>query len=136
MRTITLIIIHCTATKEGQHFTAADVDSWHRAKGWKMIGYHYLVLLDGTIQQGRPEEMTGSHCLNHNQHSLGVCYVGGLDKDGHPKDTRTEAQKASLLTLLKQLKSKYPNALIVSHHTFNPQKSCPCFDAEHEYLQL
>lgn len=136
MRTITLIIVHCTATKQGQHFTTADVDRWHRAKGWKGIGYHYLVLLDGTIQQGRPEDMIGSHCLNHNKYSIGVCYVGGLDANGHPKDTRTEAQKQSLRTLLQQLKSKYPNALIVSHHTFNPQKACPCFDAEHEYLQL
>lgn len=136
MRTITLIIIHCSATPEGKDYTVQDVDRWHRAKGWKMIGYHYLVLLDGTIQQGRPEDMIGSHCLNHNKYSIGVCYVGGLDANGHPKDTRTEAQKQSLRTLLQQLKSKYPNALIVSHHTFNPQKACPCFDAEHEYLQL
>ncbi len=135
MRTITLIICHCTATIEGKHYTVEDVDAWHRARGWKMIGYHYLILLDGTIQQGRPEEMVGAHCLNHNQHSIGVCYVGGLDINGKPADTRTPAQKRALLSLLSQLKKKYPRALIVGHNTF-ANKACPCFDAINEYHTL
>lgn len=136
MRTITLIIIHCSATPEGKDFTIEDIDSWHRQRGWKCIGYHYVIYLDGSIHPGRPESMVGAHCQNHNQHSIGVCYIGGLNKDGHAKDTRTPAQKASLLSLLKQLILKYPNALIVSHHTLNPQKSCPNFDVESEYSQL
>lgn len=135
MRTITLIICHCTATIEGKHYIVEDVDRWHKQRGWKMIGYHYLVLLDGTIQKGRPEEMVGAHCLNHNQHSIGVCYVGGLDKDKKPKDTRTEAQKASLLKLLTELKQKYPRALIMGHNVF-ANKSCPCYDAASEYKHL
>ncbi len=146
MRTITLLICHCTATIEGKHYTAEDVDAWHRARGWKMIGYHYLILLDGTIQKGRPEEMVGAHCLNHNQHSIGVCYVGGLKASPQPSpegkgvqyvpaDTRTPAQKRSLLSLLSQLKKKYPRALIVGHNVF-ANKACPCFDAANEYKEL
>ena len=133
MRSIAFIIVHCTATAEGQPFTIDDVSRWHRARGWKTVGYHYLVLLDGTIQRGRPEEMVGAHCKNRNQHSIGVCYVGGLSAEGRPKDTRTPAQKAALRSLLTDLKHRYPNALIASHHLFDPLKACPCFDATEEY---
>ena len=136
MRTITLIIVHCSATKEGQDFTVEDIDHWHRARGWKCIGYHYVIYRDGSIHRGRPEEQVGAHCVNHNKHSIGVCYIGGLDQNGKSKDTRTPAQKEAMLKLLKELKTKYPNALITSHHTFNPQKACPCFNAEHEYREL
>lgn len=133
MRSIAFIIVHCTATAEGRNFTIDDVTRWHQALGWKTVGYHYLVLVDGTIQRGRPEEMVGAHCKNRNQHSIGICYVGGLSEDGHPKDTRTRAQQRALLQLIRELKQKYPRALIVGHNVFNPQKSCPCFDAAEEY---
>lgn len=136
MKEIKYIIVHCTATKEGKDFTRADVDRWHRQRGWKMIGYHYLVRLDGTIEQGRPLSMMGAHCSGHNAESIGICYVGGLDADGRPKDTRTEKQKASLLRWLKYLKKQYPKAQIVGHHDFNNVKACPCFDAKREYKSI
>lgn len=130
---VTEIIVHCTATKEGQSVTVADVDRWHKAKGWAGIGYHYLVYLDGTIHQGRSENKIGAHCVGHNSHSIGVCYVGGLANDGKTaKDTRTEAQKAGLLKILKELKARYPNAKIYGHRDF-AAKACPCFDAKAEY---
>ena len=139
-RKITLLIIHCSATPEGKDYTVEDIDRWHKARGYNCkgihIGYHYVIYRDGSIHQGRSEEMQGAHVKDHNAHSIGVCYIGGLDLNGNPKDTRTSEQKTTLLQLLKQLKSRYPNAIIASHHTFNPQKPCPCFDAEHEYLQL
>lgn len=136
MRTITLLIIHTSAVRPNQTSSSAQIDQWHRQRGWKMIGYHYVVRRDGCIERGRPEEMIGAHCTNHNKHSIGICYEGGLDINGNPADTRTPAQKASLLLLLRQLLTRYPNAIIASHHTFNPQKSCPCFNAEREYQQL
>lgn len=136
MRTITLIIIHCSATPEGKDYTVDDIDRWHKARGWKCIGYHYVIYRDGSIHKGRSEEQVGAHCVNHNKHSIGVCYIGGLSKDGQPTDTRTPAQREAMLKLLQELKTKYPNALITSHHTFNPQKACPCFNAEHEYREL
>jgi N-acetyl-anhydromuramyl-L-alanine amidase AmpD len=81
--------------------------------------------------------MVGAHCLNHNAHSIGVCYEGGLDIRGQPADTRTEAQKKSLRWLLRQLRRSYPRAMIVGHHDLNPQKSCPCIkDVVHEYADL
>ena len=87
MRHITLIILHCSAVRPGQTSSAAQIDTWHRQRGWKLgIGYHYVVRRDGQIEAGRPEYMVGAHCLNHNAHSIGVCYEGGLDIRGQPDD--------------------------------------------------
>lgn len=106
------------------------------AKGWSNgCGYHYVIRRDGSIEKGRPDEMVGAHCLNHNRHSIGICYEGGLDGNGNPADTRTEAQKESMLNLLTELKKQHPNALIVGHSTFS-NKACPCFDAAKEYKDL
>ena len=80
--------------------------------------------------------VVGAHCKNHNKHSIGVCYEGGLDARGQPADTRTEEQKAALVALLRELKKAYPKALIVGHHDLNPMKECPCFDAAKEYRSL
>ena len=136
MRKITEIIIHCTATPEGRPCTVDDVDRWHRQRGFFGIGYHYLILLDGTICRGRPLWRAGAHCTGHNTHSIGVCYIGGLTAKGtKPKDTRTGEQKKSLLWLLKSLKDVYPKATIHGHREFAP-KDCPCFDAKEEYKGL
>ena len=137
MRTITLIVVHCSAVRPGQTSSAAQIDTWHRRQGWKLgIGYHYVVRRDGQIETGRPEWLVGAHCQNHNSHSIGVCYEGGLDIRGKPADTRTEAQTAALRRLLKALKERYPRALIVGHRNLNPLKACPCFDAVKEYRDL
>lgn len=135
MRKIEEIIVHCTATKEGQNFKAADVDKWHKAKGWKGIGYHYLIDLDGTIEKGRPEEEVGAHCSGRNKKSIGVCYVGGVDNDNKPKDTRTKEQKDALWKLLVELIKKYPDATIHGHNEF-AAKACPSFDVKKEYYNI
>ena len=132
MRRIDEIIIHCTATIEGKDFRAKDIDKWHKQRGWKGIGYHYVIDLDGTIEKGRPESEIGAHTVGHNRYSIGVVYVGGLDKNGKPKDTRTEEQKEALLEILRQLLSKYPKATIHGHNEF-AKKACPCFDVRKEY---
>lgn len=132
-RNIKEIIVHCSATPEGKNFTVDDIRKWHKQRGFNDVGYHYIVYLDGTIAKGRDESIAGAHCVNHNSISIGVCYIGGLAKDGKTaKDTRTEKQKKSLISLLKQLKAKYPNAKIYPHYKF-AAKACPCFDAEKEY---
>lgn len=136
MRTISLIILHCSATPEGINYSVTDIDRWHRDRGFKSCGYHYVVRLDGTIERGRPEAAIGAHCLNHNTHSIGVCYIGGLDAEGrHTKDTRTEAQKSALRNLLTDLRRRHPKAIIVGHNLF-ACKACPCFDAVREYQDL
>lgn len=129
MRTITLIVIHCSAVKPDQTSSAAQIDTWHRQRGFHLgIGYHYVVRRNGQVEPGRPEYMVGAHCQNHNSHSIGVCYEGGLDARGQPADTRTEEQKVALRRLLKDLRGRYPRALIVGHHDLNPHKACPCIE--------
>lgn len=135
MRTITLIIVHCSANKAGSALRMADIDRYHRSLGWNGCGYHYVIPIDGTIEKGRLEEMIGAHCRNHNRHSIGVCYIGGLAADGKtPADTRTEEQKRALRLLLGELHKRYPKALIVGHHDLDPMKTCPCFDVVSEYM--
>ena len=138
MRVITLLIIHCSAVKPDQTSSAAQIDTWHRQRGWKFgIGYHYVVRRNGEIEPGRPEWMIGAHCLNHNAHSIGICYEGGLDARGQPADTRTLEQKLAMVQLLEVLHRKYPKALIVGHHDLNPHKACPCIaNVAKEYAAL
>ena len=138
MRKITLIVVHCSAVRPDQTSAAAQIDRWHRKeRHWKLgIGYHYVVRRDGTIEPGRPEEQIGAHCLNHNAHSIGVCYEGGLDIRGQPADTRTAEQKQDMRQLLEELHGRYPRAIIVGHHDLNPGKNCPCYDVAREYTDL
>lgn len=137
MRTITLIIIHCSAVRPGQRSSVLDIDRWHRARGWKYgCGYHFVVRRAGSVEAGRPIEMIGAHCRHHNAHSIGICYEGGLDAEGHPKDTRTVLQKRVMRALLEELHAKFPKALILGHNVFDYSKSCPCFNVMDEYRDL
>ena len=135
-RRINEIIVHCTATPEGRDYTVADIRQMHKAQGWVDIGYHYLIYRDGSIHEGRNVDMVGAHCQGHNAQSIGVCYVGGVARDGKtPKDTRTQAQKDALVRLLMQLVCLYPDARIHGHRDF-AAKACPSFDATKEYKNL
>ncbi|MCM1449459.1 MAG: N-acetylmuramoyl-L-alanine amidase [Clostridiales bacterium] len=133
-RRISEVIVHCTATPEGRDLTVEDIDRYHRQRGFDCIGYHYLVYLDGSIVPGRPVEKVGAHCLGHNPHSIGVCYVGGLTADMKPADTRTDAQRRSLDLLIAALKRQYPGISIHGHRDF-AAKDCPCFDATTQYRE-
>lgn len=149
-RRITEIIIHCEATPEGEDFTPQQVSQWHKERRFSpyirdgktyYIGYHYVIQLDGRIIPCRPEAIKGCHCTGHNANSIGISYVGGCpprtvkDWNRKAKDTRTPAQKASMLKLLKELKAKYPAAKIYGHRDF-AAKPCPSFDAKTEYRNL
>ncbi len=131
MRKINKIIIHCSATREGEDISAATIDRWHRDRGWSGIGYHYIVSLNGNIEYGRPIDKQGAHVKNHNKGSIGICYIGGLDEHLDPKDTRTIEQKESLLDLIKTLKRLHPGATVHGHNEF-AAKACPCFKVEEE----
>ena len=135
MRSIDKIIVHCSATREGQHVTVQQIRQWHLQRNFADIGYHYVIYLDGTVHKGRPLEKAGAHCKGHNAYSIGICYVGGLDRQGKPKDTRTAAQKAALLTLIRELRQRFPRATVHGHREF-ANKACPCFDAKKEYSQV
>ena len=134
-RSINLIVVHCTATEEGKDYSVAEIRRWHLKRGFSDIGYHYLIGIDGKVHEGRNVNISGAHTAGYNAHSIGVCYVGGLDKNHKPKDTRTPAQKASLLRLLTDLKKIYPKATIHGHREY-ANKACPCFDALNEYKAL
>ncbi len=132
-RIINEIIIHCTATPEGRECSVEEIRQWHKARGFTDIGYHYVIHLDGRIENGRDVDISGAHCTGHNANSIGVVYVGGCAKDGKtPKDTRTEAQKSALANLLIDLRKLYPRAAIHGHRDF-ANKACPSFDATKEY---
>ena len=149
-RRIDEIIVHCTATPEGQPRTVEQIRRDHTTpvskggRGWSDIGYHYVVYLDGTVHEGRNVDVSGAHAANHNANSIGVVYVGGVEnRPGvpyaqlKPKDTRTEQQKASLLALLMDLRKLYPTARIIGHRDVDTHgKSCPSFDAKFAYRNI
>ena len=135
------IFVHCTATREGQDFDAATIKRWHLQQGWSDIGYHYVIRLDGTVELGRPEHIPGSHAKGFHTGSVALVYVGGLDAQGKPKDTRTGEQKAAMAALVRQLAAAYPQAEVLGHRDISPDtdgdgvvephewlKACPCFD--------
>lgn len=134
------IAVHCSATPEGKNFNAADLDRWHRERGWAGIGYHYVVLRDGSIEEGRPRDAMGAHVAGHNSEAIGVVYIGGVAADGKTaKDTRTPEQKAALRQLLGHLKAVYrkQDPIIQGHRDFpHVAKACPSFDAKQEYASL
>lgn len=125
------LILHCSATKEGKDYKASDVKRWHLQRGFVDIGYHYVIDLDGTVEKGRKDNAIGAHCLGHNSKSLGICYIGGLDEKGKPKDTRTEEQKKAMYELVQQLLKKYNLKItdVHGHYEF-ANKACPCFKIE------
>ena len=135
MRKIDKIIVHCSGTSEFQDFDITNIKDWHvNGNGWSDVGYHFIIKLDGTIQDGRPLQKIGAHCFRKNRSSIGICYIGGMNRDMTEwEDTRTEKQKESLLLLINDLKERFPNTIVYGHKDFTNKKLCPSFDAKEEY---
>lgn len=137
MRSITMIVLHCSGVKPGVSQDIRRIDEYHRSKGWKCVGYHEYVRRDGSVEHGRPLWMIGAHVVGHNKYSIGICYEGGLNKDGVPEDTRTPEQKKALRELLERLHKRFPKAVIVGHRDLaRDGRKCPSFDAASEYRDL
>jgi len=138
MRKINKIILHCSATPEGRHHDVDDIRRWHvNGRGWSDIGYHYLIDIDGTVEKGRPITKIGAHCSGQNRGSIGICYVGGMSKDmKKAKDTRTQAQKDSLIKLMHELIYKYNKDMTIHGHNEYANKACPSFNVQEEYANL
>lgn len=141
MRTINMIVVHCSATKETSAYTVEDLRRDHLARGFNEIGYHFYIRRNGVIEPCRAISKPGAHVIGYNAHSIAICYEGGLSSSGQPKDTRTGPQKASMQELVTTLKAKYKIARICGHRDLSPDldgdgtvepnewiKSCPCFD--------
>lgn len=136
MREITEIIVHSTATPKSMNATAKDIDRWHRQQGFDGIGYHFVILRNGQIENGRSVKIVGAHCKGHNINTIGVAYVGGINGDKQSADTRTEAQKIALNVLLAVLIKQYPTIKKISGHRDYCNTACPSFDARAEYQHL
>ena len=145
MRKISLIVIHCSATRADRDFTAKDVDTAHRFRGFSCWGYHYYIRKSGQIEPMRDEDTVGAHARGFNAISLGVCYEGGLDENGKAADTRTSRQKEAMHRLVNELLQRYPDAKVVGHRDLSPDtnyngivdpweriKECPCFEVKAE----
>ena len=133
MRTIDKIIIHCSATLPGQRVDVETITRWHKQRGFKTIGYHFFIDRSGTIHAGRPLEQQGAHCKGQNARSIGICYEGGLNKEGKPYDTRTILQRIAMKELVAQLQERFTEATVHGHREF-ANKACPCFDVQAEYM--
>ncbi|WP_205772436.1 N-acetylmuramoyl-L-alanine amidase [Microvirga calopogonii] len=137
VRDVHEIIVHCAATPEGRHVTVDTIRGWHKSQGWRDIGYHYVIYVDGTVHAGRPVEQVGAHVVGHNAGTIGITYVGGVAADGKtPKDRRTSAQKTALDRLLRDLVRRFPGVRRISGHRDYAAKACPSFDATTEYRNL
>lgn len=129
MRDITALVVHCSATPAGKPFRAADIDRWHREKGWVCIGYHFVIPLDGSVEPGRPVAEPGAHVEGHNRDTIGICLIGGVDALGKPANTFNERQFDALELQLRALRGKFPAAKILGHRDFpGVKKACPSFD--------
>lgn len=137
MRKIDKLIVHCSATPEFKEFDVDDITEWHLAKGWSDCGYHLVIKLDGTVQTGRPMNRVGAHTYSKNRGSIGICYIGGMDRTmDNWIDTRTDKQKTALIEVLTALKIEYPQAIIYGHNDFTNKKVCPCYNAKEEYKDI
>lgn len=123
------LTIHCAATPEGRDVKAATISSWDQAR-FGQTSYHWVVELDGSKHRTLPDEQLGAHVGGHNTGNIGVCYVGGMDKDNKiPKDTRTAAQKVSLREIVADYKAKTPGLIVRGHRDWpGVRKACPSFD--------
>ncbi len=126
--------MHCSATEAGRDFDAEDIRTWHKARGWSDIGYHYVIKLDGTIEAGRPVDRVGAHTKGHNEDSVGVCYIGGL-KDGKPFDTMSEIQEIAFIELVFSLRNVFGWMPIHGHNEY-AAKACPSFNVQVKYKFL
>lgn len=130
MREIKWLVVHCSATRASADIGAGEIRAWHMGgRGWRDIGYHYVIRRDGRVEDGRPLDRPGAHVVGHNARSVGICLAGGLDERGRPEDNFTEAQRRALKVLLLRLRRSFPAADILGHRDFPAvRKDCPCFD--------
>lgn len=133
MRNIKYLAVHCTATAQTAKIEAIQ-KYWREHLGWTMPGYHFIIKADGSLVYILPIEQVSNGVKGFNSETINISYIGGIDAKGAPKDTRTVAQKATLLSILKELKKKFPTAIIQGHRDFpKVKKACPSFDAKKEY---
>ncbi|WP_286950582.1 MULTISPECIES: N-acetylmuramoyl-L-alanine amidase [Brevundimonas] len=141
MKAIRYLVVHAAATPPERDIGVKEIRAMHLQRGFRDVGYHYVIRRDGRVEKGRPDNVAGAHVSGFNSISLGVCLVGGIDAEGRPEDNYTPAQYAALARLLRQLQASHPTARILGHRDLSPDKNgdgkvtpnewlkaCPCFD--------
>ena len=124
------VLIHCAATKSTMNVDRDTINRWHIKRGFSEIGYHYYITFDGIVHKGRDTRTVGAHCKGKNSTHLGICLEGGLSADNKPENNFTDEQWFSLIGLLKELPSKFPNIKEIAGHNKYAAKACPSFDVE------
>ena len=134
-RDIDLLVVHCSATPVTMDIGVEEIRKWHTSspRNWSDIGYHYVIRLDGKLERGRPLYKSGAHARGYNKNSIGVCVVGGVDKDMKPKNTMNEAQEKTLVDLIVELDWTFLDMKIKGHNELS-SKACPSFDVQ-EWLK-
>jgi len=140
MRTLKKIVLHCSATQEGKDYSAATIRKWHTdpPRNWSDIGYHYVIRNDehGTIELGRDVQRSGAHVKGENADSIGIVYIGGVDKDMKAKDTMTDVQEASFRKLVASLRMVFGDLKLYGHNDFTDKKACPSFKVSEKFKEL
>lgn len=131
----TRIIVHCSATKPDHDLTIDDVRGWHKARGWRDVGYHYFIRLDGTVEIGRPWHTQGAHVRGHNNDTLGICYAGGVNAKGKPANTLTMQQQLALIELVKAIQLVMGPLPVFGHRDLSPDKDGDGVVEPHEFLK-
>ena len=132
MRKIEKLIVHCSATKPDMNIGADEIREWHLKRGFSDIGYHFVIRRDGTLERGRPLDLTGAHCKGYNKRSVGICLIGGVDYDNEPQINYTAKQWSLLAQLISSFLLIYPDLRVAGHNEFST-KACPCFDVPEWY---
>ena len=132
MRPLNRIILHCTATKEGAPCTVGTIREWHLKRKFSDIGYHYVIYADGSVNIGRPLDIAGSHSKGQNHDSVGVAYVGGLNREGKPCDTMTVNQEIAFMTVVNSLRALFGDMSVHGHNEYS-RKACPSFDVQKKF---
>lgn len=141
MKPISKIVVHCSATPANRDIGVAEVRAMHKAKGWRDVGYHYVIRRNGVVEKGRADTVMGAHVEGHNNGSLGICLVGGVTPQLKADTNFTPAQYKALRELLATLTGRYPTARVCGHRDLSPDrngngkvekgewvKDCPTFD--------
>jgi N-acetyl-anhydromuramyl-L-alanine amidase AmpD len=129
MREIKRLIIHCAATKPDMDIGVEEIREWHKERGWKDIGYHFVIRRTGEIEKGRPVSQVGAHAKGHNLDSIGICLVGGIDEDGDADANFTFEQYVALEQFVDEAEDYYGDLDVLGHRDLpGVAKACPCFD--------
>ena len=134
MRDINRVVLHCTATQPDASIQSI-LNYWKHVKKWRSVGYHWIISPCGYAKSLAPIHEVTNGARGFNSDSIHIAYIGGVDKNNMPKDTRTKEQKDKTEFLLRGLRGQFPDIDITGHNKLKGvKKACPSFDID-EWLK-